>query len=127
MHERKHLLSKSVLRQTLGRKGIVLLSPGQGCDIHACPATHRALCLWLVILGSHPGRAGKCLVWCVIILMHAAGSSLVSLNGRVQMEVPDTLLRSEFVTENAEETDYFFVDAWFYNARLSIVRDSKPS
>jgi len=59
--------------------------------------------------------------------MHAAGSSPVSLNGRVQMEVPDTLLRSEFVTENAEETDYFFVDAWFYNARLSIVRDSKPS
>jgi len=64
---------------------------------------------------------------CVIILMHAAGSSPTNLHNRVQMEVPDTLLRSEFVTENAEEADYFFVDAWFYNARLSIVRDSKPS
>ena len=37
--------------------------------------------------------------------MHAEGGSPVRLYDRVQMEVPNTLLRSEFVTENAEEAD----------------------
>lgn len=56
---------------------------------------------------------------------HAIGSTPVSLRLHMQMDIPEAIRGSEFLTKNASEADFFLVDAWLYAARISIAPKGK--
>lgn len=57
--------------------------------------------------------------------MHAIGSTPVSLSVHMQMDIPESIRGSEFLTGNASEADFFVVDAWLYAARMNIAPKGK--
>ena len=49
----------------------------------------------------------------------------MSLSVHMQMDIPESIRGSEFLTGNASEADFFVVDAWLYAARMNIAPKGK--